>query len=164
MFYFHLIFVFQCGTIPSKVKLFSVVLLSIYWKRKSSKAIPEHDFYIHQLPHFSFIINLFLQTNSISSFSTQFLSCLNCYSFQEYPPVCAQPISHIQLWDSMDDSPPCSSIPGIFQARILEQVAIPFRGSSWPRDWICIFCLSCIGRQILYHWTTWEAPRLPSPM
>ena len=31
---------------------------------------------------------------------------------------------------------PVSSVPGIFQARILEWVAIPFsRGSSWPRDW-----------------------------
>ena len=32
------------------------------------------------------------------------------------------------------------------------------RVSSWPRDQTCIFCFSCIGRQILYHWTTWEAP------
>ena len=32
-------------------------------------------------------------------------------------------------------SPPCSSIYGIFQARILEWVAISFsRGSSWLRD------------------------------
>ena len=33
-------------------------------------------------------------------------------------------------------SPPGSSIHGIFQARILESVAISFsRKSSWPRDW-----------------------------
>ena len=39
--------------------------------------------------------------------------------------------------------------------KILEWVAISFsRGSSQPRDWICV---SCIGRQILYHWATWEA-------
>ena len=24
------------------------------------------------------------------------------------------------------------------------------------RDWTCVSCLSCIGRQILYHCTTWE--------
>ena len=24
-----------------------------------------------------------------------------------------------------------------------------FRGSSWPRDWNCISCISCISRQIL---------------
>ena len=42
------------------------------------------------------------------------------------------------------------SVHGIFQARILVRVAISyFRGSSWPRDQIHI---SCIGRQILYHY------------
>ena len=50
----------------------------------------------------------------------------------------------------MDCSLPGSSVHGIFQARILENVAIfPSKGSSQPKDWTCI---SCIGRQILYHW------------
>ena len=37
---------------------------------------------------------------------------------------------------------------GILQARVLEWVVMPSRGSSWPRDgtWV-----SHIGRQILYH-------------
>ena len=49
-----------------------------------------------------------------------------------------------------------SSVHGISQARILEWVPISFsRGSSRPRDWIPI---SCIGRQILYHWATRETP------
>ena len=40
-------------------------------------------------------------------------------------------------------------------ARILEWVAIPFsRGSSPPRDGTHV---SCIGRQVLYHWATREA-------
>ena len=57
----------------------------------------------------------------------------------------------------MDCSPPDSSVHGILQARILEWVAIPFSSrSSWPRDWTCI---SCIGRQVLYHWASWEALR-----
>ena len=52
-------------------------------------------------------------------------------------------------------SPPGSSVHGIFQARILEWVVISyFRGSSPPRDQTCV---SCIGRQILYHCATWEA-------
>ena len=39
------------------------------------------------------------------------------------------------LCDPMDCSLPLSSIHGIFQARVLEWVAISFsRGSSWPRD------------------------------
>ena len=51
---------------------------------------------------------------------------------------------------------------GISQARILEWVAMPSsRGSSWPKDWTHISCISCIGRQILYHWATREAPSLP---
>ena len=29
--------------------------------------------------------------------------------------------------------------------------------SSQPRDWTCISCVSCTGRQILYHCTTREA-------
>ena len=59
------------------------------------------------------------------------------------------------LCDPVDCSPPGSFVHGIFQARTLEWVAIPFsRGSSWPRDWTCA---SYIGRQILYHWAIWEA-------
>ena len=37
---------------------------------------------------------------------------------------------------------PGSSIHGIFQARILEWVAMSFsRRSSWPRDWTRVFCI-----------------------
>ena len=55
----------------------------------------------------------------------------------------------------MDCNPPGSSVHGIFQARILEWTAISSsRGSSLPRNWTHI---SCIGRQILYHWAIWEA-------
>ena len=43
--------------------------------------------------------------------------------------------SCLTLCDPMDCSPPGSSVHGIFQARILEWVAIPFSGgSSGPRD------------------------------
>ena len=46
-----------------------------------------------------------------------------------------------------------SSVHGIFQAIILEWVAMPSsRGSSWPKDWTGISYVSCIGRQVLYHW------------
>ena len=63
------------------------------------------------------------------------------------------------LCDPMDCCPPGSSVHGILQARILEWVAIPSsRGSSWLRDWTNISCISCTGRQILYHCSTWEAP------
>ena len=61
------------------------------------------------------------------------------------------------LCDPMNSSPLGSSVHGISQARILEWVTITFsRGSSWPRDQTCVKCVSCIARQILYHYTTWE--------
>ena len=44
-------------------------------------------------------------------------------------------LSHVQLFVTMDCSLPGSFIHGIFQARVLEWVAISFsRGSSQPRD------------------------------
>ena len=50
--------------------------------------------------------------------------------------------------DPMDCSSPCSSVHGILQARIHEQVAISFsRGSSRPRDWTC---LSGIGQALFW--------------
>ena len=80
------------------------------------------------------------------------------------PPVCTQAQSCPTLWDPVDCSPPGSPVHGISQARILEWVAISFsRGSSWPRDWTCVSCLSCSGRQILHHWDTWEAHCQGSP-
>ena len=54
-----------------------------------------------------------------------------------------------------------SSVHRIFQGRILGWVAISYsRRSFWPRDRNCVFCISCIGRQILYHWATWESRQL----
>ena len=60
------------------------------------------------------------------------------------------------LCDPMDPSPPGSSVYGISQARILEQVAISSsRGVYPPRDRTCISYISCIDMRILYHCTTW---------
>ena len=56
------------------------------------------------------------------------------------------------LCDSKDCSLPGSSVHGIFQARILEWVAISSSlGSSWLKDQSCVFWISCIGRLNLYH-------------
>ena len=56
--------------------------------------------------------------------------------------VCTQ--SCPTLCHPMVCSPPDSSVHEIFQARILEWVAIPYsRGSSLPRDQTCISCVSC---------------------
>jgi len=68
--------------------------------------------------------------------------CMHAKSFQSCPALC----------NTMDCSPAGSSVHGIFQARILEWVAMPSsRGSSWARNWTCVSQASCIGKQILYH-------------
>ena len=62
------------------------------------------------------------------------------------------------LSDPMDCNPPGSSVHGIFQAKTLRWVAISLSGgSSQPRDWIYVSCVSCIGRRVLHHWATWQA-------
>ena len=61
------------------------------------------------------------------------------------------------LCDPMDCSPPGFSVLGISYAKILEWVVISFsRGISWARDQMYV---SCIDRQILYHWATGEAQK-----
>ena len=69
--------------------------------------------------------------------------------------LCAQLLSHMWLCYSMNCSPAGFSVHRIYKVRILEWVAKPSRGSSWLGNWTCV---SCIGRQILYHWATREAP------
>ena len=65
--------------------------------------------------------------------------------------------SCLTLCNPMDCSPPGSSILGILQARILEEVAISFsRGSSWPRDQTQV---SHIAGRCFDLWATWEAPK-----
>ena len=65
----------------------------------------------------------------------------------------------IQCWtlsDPMDCSPPGSSVPETFQARILEWVAISFsKGSSQPRDQTRV---SCAAGTFFTNWATKEAP------
>ena len=59
---------------------------------------------------------------------------------------------------------PGSSVLRILQPRILEWVAISScKESSWPRDWTHVSCVSCIGRQILYHCATWETLSIIKP-
>ena len=60
------------------------------------------------------------------------------------------------LCDPMDCSPPGSSVHGIFQARVLEWIAISFSsGSSQPRDWTRVS--RTVGRCFTI-WATKEAP------
>ena len=81
---------------------------------------------------------------------------------QNYHAECSGAQSGPAVCDPMDDSLPGCSVHGIFQARILEWVAMSyFRASSRSTDRTRISCVSCNGRQILYHLATWEAQELP---
>ena len=85
------------------------------------------------------------------------LACCWCLIILGFLGVCvcvcvrahAREVSCVQLCNSLDCSPPGSSIHVIFQARRLEWIAISFsrKGSSRSRDRTCV---SCIARQILY--------------
>ena len=62
------------------------------------------------------------------------------------------------LFHPVDWGLPGSSVHGIFQARILEQVAISYsRGSSQPWDRTCVSCVSCIANGFFTTSATWEA-------
>ena len=71
-------------------------------------------------------------------------ACMHAKSLQSCPTLC----------NSMDCSPPGSSVHGILHARKLEWVSMPSsRGSSQPRDRICLFCL--------LHWQAGSLPLAP---
>ena len=73
-------------------------------------------------------------------------------------------LSCLTLWDPMDWSLPGTSVHGILQTRILEWVAMPSsRGSSWLRDQTHVSYVSCIGRWVLYHWTSLVAQMVKDP-
>ena len=82
--------------------------------------------------------------------------------------LCVCSVAHLRACKSLklcptlcgpvDCSLPGSSAHGIFQARILEWVAISYSGGSFgPKGQTQVFCVSCIGKRILYHWVTGEA-------
>ena len=98
--------------------------------------------------------------SAISPFLTLGAKSLLQIQHQECICTCSVAQSCPTLCNPMDCSPPASSVHGIFQARILEWAAISSaRGSSHPRDWTYVSCISCFAsRQILYHWAIREAP------
>ena len=77
--------------------------------------------------------------------------------------VCTQ--SCPTLCNPMDYSPPGPSVHWILQAGILEQVAISFsRECSWVRNQICISCISCTGRWVLYQLSHQGSPKVLCPL
>ena len=57
------------------------------------------------------------------------------FFFQKYKQLLVKLLTRVQLYNLMDCHLPGSSVHGIFQARVLEWLAISFsRGSSQPGD------------------------------
>ena len=65
----------------------------------------------------------------------------------------------LTLCDPVGFNPPGSSVHGSSPGKNTGlRCHFYSRGSSHTRDWNCVSCVSCIGRQILYHCATSEAP------
>ena len=104
-----------------------------------------------QLPTYGSKISVHHQING-------YRICSACVYINGILSMCAELLP--SLWDAMDCSPSGSSVHGILQARILEWVAmLSSRGSHQPRDWACVSYVSCIGRQILYHYSHLRNPK-----
>jgi len=76
--------------------------------------------------------------------------------------VCAHNVlvtqSCLTFCETVDRSPPGSSVCDVSLSRILEWVAIAYSGESFqPRNWIRVSCTSCVGGQTLHLCATWEA-------
>ena len=107
-------------------------------------AIFQHS-YLKILSHRDFIF----QMEKFNPFQYGHKTKINTGKWSEVAQLC------LTLCNPMDCSLPGSSIHGIFQARILEWVAISFsRRSSWPRDWTQVSRI--IGRRFTI-WATREA-------
>ena len=118
-----------------------------YWggKRKKKKAV----LYISFLNRFQISI-----TELCTDWSIKIKASITSSALYAY--VHVQLLSQLRLCNTMDYSPPGSSVHGISQARILEWVAVSFsRGFSWPWEQACV---SCIGRWILCHLSNLRNP------
>ena len=123
-----------------------------------------------------FLKFLFLQTNAALEYTftlktkkvqsviisppekTNYIYIDRLQEFLLYKYTYACMLSHIHApCDPVDCSSPGSSVHGIFQARILEWIAMPSsRGSSWPRDWTPVSMSPSLAGRFFTTSATWE--------
>ena len=131
----------------------------IRWRARVHNKLPM-TFFCHTVIYIYYNVVLFfggsiLKSYKIEVFCYRVLSLVlpkTCYWQSDLTISWSEVQSCPTLCDPMDCSLPGFSIHGIFQARILEWVAISFsRGSSQPRDRILV---SCIAGRVLTLWAT----------
>ena len=126
------------------------------WK----EALPPFD-HMQKIPKNAFLCFLKISLQSLPYKNIKIRVCKRKKGFQTYTHtyiyMYRKKESEVTQCNPMDYSLPGFSIHGIFQARVLEWVAISFsRGSARPRDWTlvsrivdrCFYCLSHQGRYI----------------
>ena len=83
--------------------------------------------------------------------------CLIVFQHKEPINPFACELSSLWLCDCTDCSPPGSSVHGIFQAKYCSGLPFSSPGDLPDAEMVsAASCISCIGRQILYHWATWS--------
>ena len=112
--------------------------------------------------HKGFIISLSISTKSLLEFWLKFhwmywplweevIITLRLLIHEHGVKMLVSPVRGL-FCNTMTVSPPGSSVCGIPQARTWEWVSISYsRESSWPKDPTGVSCISCIGRQMVYH-------------
>ena len=97
-----------------------------------------HRFLVSTSPLDCFFVSFFCSSEAVFC---KVPACMHVYAISQ---------SCLTLFDPM--SQPDSSVHGIFQARLLEWVAISSsKESSRPRNWTHVSCASRTGRWILYQ-------------
>ena len=114
------------------------------WARKKSDPTEQPTPGLSYVGHFLLFVSLF----AVEGFQRSDMLTSVPWENDQLPTCVVKSRKHEVQWRFNYDN----FIHGIFQARILGQVAISYsRGSSWRRDWTCISWVFCIGRQSLYH-------------
>ena len=128
----------QLSTLPPRRRLASEQLWSVL---SLSLLLTFISFYFHVLIFVSFTSTLWGPWSGPGEFSMPQFTSLAMLRGKYFIILVAK--SCRTLCDPINCSPPGSSVHGIFQARILEWVAISFsKGSSQPRDWTHISCIA----------------------
>ena len=110
---------------------------------------------LSHIKYISWVMGLETTLSEMIEKSPGMVGSKRCRSPIVHACVLSRSVVSYSLWLHWLHSQP-DSVHIIFHSRTLEWVAISStRGSSQPRD---LTQVSSIGRQILYQWTTWEAP------